>query len=148
MPTPIRKNGMNKAFPTNSIRFIRGEVFGIRRLSASPARNAPTMPSIPTTWAKKAPRKTMPRTKIYCETLSSKRLKNHRPITGKTNIMNKTNAEIDALSPNQNVCEISPVSNRTITARTNRASTVVINVPPILIVTALFLVIPNLLTIG
>ena len=47
MPTPIRKKGMKMAFPTNSIRFIRGEVRGIWRLRANPERNAPMIGSSP-----------------------------------------------------------------------------------------------------
>ena len=38
---------MNRAPPKNSIRSISGPPLGTRRLSASPAKNAPTMPSMP-----------------------------------------------------------------------------------------------------
>ena len=42
---------MNTAAPKNSIRSIEGPSFGTRRLSARPAKNAPTMPSMPKTCA-------------------------------------------------------------------------------------------------
>ncbi len=52
MPTPIKKKGMKMALPTNSMRFIKGEVPGMRRFMARPARKAPMMGSRPATWAR------------------------------------------------------------------------------------------------
>jgi hypothetical protein len=49
---------MKNAAPKNSTRSISGLRFGTRRLSASPAKKAPTMPSMPTASASAAaPRK-------------------------------------------------------------------------------------------
>lgn len=75
---------MKIALPTNSTRFISGEVAGISLLSASPARNDPMIASSPASWARKAPRKTIASTKIYCEMLSCTLLKNQRPIRGES----------------------------------------------------------------
>ena len=36
MPTPMRKYGMKRALPVNSMRFMRGETLGMNRLSTSP----------------------------------------------------------------------------------------------------------------
>ena len=47
IPTLIRKNGMNMAFPTNSTLLIRGEFLGMSRLRANPDMNAPIIDSIP-----------------------------------------------------------------------------------------------------
>lgn len=43
------------ALPTNSILFIRGEVWGIRRFNANPAKNALVIASIPANSAYTAP---------------------------------------------------------------------------------------------
>ena len=37
IPTPIRKYGMNKALPTNSMRLINGDTFGTNRFKSNPA---------------------------------------------------------------------------------------------------------------
>ena len=50
-PTDTRNAGMNSAAPKNSIRSISGPPLGTSRLSARPAKNAPTMPSMPPTSA-------------------------------------------------------------------------------------------------
>ena len=49
---------MNKLYPTNSIRCIKGEVCGIKRLSANPAMKAPTIGSILANSTRKAAKKT------------------------------------------------------------------------------------------
>ena len=49
---------MNNALPTNSMRFIKGDVRGIRRLTTKPARNAPNKPSRPAKSANAALRNT------------------------------------------------------------------------------------------
>ena len=62
----------------NSMRFIKIELCGIRRLSTNPATKAPMMCSTPATSARKAAKKTTESTKIYCEDFSlSNLLKNH-----------------------------------------------------------------------
>ena len=53
-PTETRKTGTNTAPPKNSIRSIRSPSLGTRRLRASPAKNAPTMPSMANTSARVA----------------------------------------------------------------------------------------------
>ena len=67
MPTPIKKNGMKKAFPTNSSLFFKGDMFGIKRFNDTPTKNAPNTPSNPANWAKNAPKKTTAKTKINCK---------------------------------------------------------------------------------
>ena len=84
IPTPIRKNGINKDVPTNSILFMSGEVWGISLFSNIPATNAPIIGSNPASSAKKAQAKTIVSTKIKCEFFSdSNTLKNHAAILGK-----------------------------------------------------------------
>ena len=46
-PTDTRNAGMNSAAPKNSMRSISGPPLGTSRLSASPAKNAPMIPSMP-----------------------------------------------------------------------------------------------------
>ena len=84
IPTPIRKYGMNKALPTNSVRFINGDTRGTRRFNTNPAKKAPKIPSIPANSAKAALRNTSARTKVYCITLSSYLRKNQRANRGNT----------------------------------------------------------------
>ena len=47
IPTPIRKNGMKIALPTNSNLFINGEIRGIKELIAIPTKKAPIIASSP-----------------------------------------------------------------------------------------------------
>ena len=148
IPTPIRKNGINKAFPTNSIRFISADVFGIRRFNANPAKNAPIMASNPAASAKKEAKKTSPRTNINCPTRSSYRLKYQRPTKGNPQSTIKANTIVETPNWIQNPWVNSPVDIPTITANTNKASRQVITVPPIVTLIARFFVIPYLLTIG
>ncbi len=46
-PTETRNTGMNTAPPKNSMRSISWPSLGTSRLRANPAKNAPTMPSMP-----------------------------------------------------------------------------------------------------
>ena len=46
-PTDTRNIGMNSADPKNSMCSKSGPAFGISGLRASPAKKAPTMPSMP-----------------------------------------------------------------------------------------------------
>ena len=46
-PTETRKTGMKSAEPKKSMRSISGPSLGTSRLRARPAKNAPTMPSMP-----------------------------------------------------------------------------------------------------
>ena len=71
MPTPIKKKGMNKALPTNSMWLIRGDEGGISLLSTRPTKKAPNMPSMPTNSIRPAPKNTRQSTNTYCTTLSS-----------------------------------------------------------------------------
>ena len=64
MPTLIRKNGINKELPINSILFINADECGISLLRANPATNAPIIASIPAISAKKAAKNTTARTKM------------------------------------------------------------------------------------
>ena len=148
MPTPIRKKGMKTALPTNSMRFIRGEVRGMSRFMARPARKAPMMGSRPAACARKAPKKTMTSTKTYCETLSLHRLKNQRPMIGKSSRMAAMQPATDAPSRYQKVPSASPVERPTITVSTVSASMSVTIVPPTAMFTALSRVMPSLLTMG
>ena len=88
IPTPIRKYGMKRALPTNSIRVMSGLVLGTRRLMTNPARKAPSSPSSPTSLASDALRKTRARMKMYCMTLSENRRRNHLPMRGKKKMTN------------------------------------------------------------
>ena len=54
MPTDTRKMGTNTAAPKKSIRSISGPSLGTSRLSPSPAKKAPTSPSMPRLPAKVA----------------------------------------------------------------------------------------------
>ncbi len=136
------------AFPTNSILFINGEVCGINRFSANPDKNAPIIPSIPAISARTAPKKTITKTKIYWETPSSNRLKNQRPIIGKSSITINPKTRIETDNLTQNSAFTSPVVIPAITASTKRAKVSVIKVPPTVIFTALFFAIPILLIKG
>ena len=64
MPTLMRKKGMNKELPMNSIRFIKAEECGMDWFNASPATNAPMMGSRPENSAKKAAKNTTNNTKM------------------------------------------------------------------------------------
>ena len=64
MPTEIRKMGMKRELPKNSIRFINAEECGINLLRAKPAANAPIIGSIPPSSARKPQKKTTNSTKI------------------------------------------------------------------------------------
>ena len=139
---------MKIALPTNSTRFISGEVAGISLLSASPARNDPMIASSPASWARKAPRKTIASTKIYCGMLSCTLLKNQRPIRGNPNRTKSVKAVIDSPNRTQNMSSALPVESATTIVSTNSASVSVIIVPPTVMQTALFLLIPSLLIMG
>ena len=67
IPIPIKKKGMKIAFPTNSILFINGEIFGINLFNISPAKNAPKIPSNPAHCAKRDAMKIIVNTKMYCD---------------------------------------------------------------------------------
>src|SRR5690606_30386824 len=134
--------------PTNSILFINGDVWGISLLSDNPAKKAPIIASIPAASAKNAPKNTKPKTKIYWDTLSSYFLKNQRPKSGKTRPTISAKIRTDTPSLIQKALVISPVDIPAITASTNKASVSVIMVPPTVILTALFFVIPSLLMMG
>ena len=107
------------AFPTNSTRFIKGELCGIRRFRASPDKNAPMIAS---TWARKDPRNTITSTNIYCDILSCTCLKNQRPMKGKPN--NTINANIKMETPRriQNISLTCPVAMPTMIVRTSNAN--------------------------
>ncbi len=139
---------MKMALPTNSMRFISGDVRGISWFSASPARKAPMMGSSPANRARTAPRKTMTSTKMYCETLSLHRLKNQRAMRGKSSMMTAMQAMTEAVSRYQNASSILPVATPTMTVSSSRASVSVMTVPPTAIVTARSREMPSLLTIG
>jgi hypothetical protein len=64
MPTLIKKKGINKELPINSIRFIKAEECGISLFRAKPATNAPIIGSTPATSARKAAKKTTESTKM------------------------------------------------------------------------------------
>ena len=70
IPTPIRKYGMNIAFPTKSIRRMSGDECGIRGLSTRPVMKAPKIPSMPASSIIPAPKKSITITKMYWMTLS------------------------------------------------------------------------------
>src|SRR5688572_19542941 len=106
------------------------------------------MASSPATSARKAPRKTIASTKMYCEILSSKFLKNHLAINGnkKKTMLPKMTEEI--MRRIQNVVVISPFTIPVIVAKTSSARMSVIIVPPIVRVTDLVRANPYLLAIG
>ena len=139
---------MKMALPTNSTRFISGDVRGMSRLRAMPERNAPMIGSRPANWAKKAPRKTIARTKMYCETLSLTCLKNQWASSGKRKTMMAMQSETEPASRHQNMSSTLPVAMPTITVSSSRASVSVMTVPPTAIVTALSRAMPSLLTMG
>ena len=139
---------MKMALPTNSMRFISGDVLGMSRLSARPERNAPMIGSSPASWARKAPRKTIASTKMYCETLSLHSLKNQWAMIGKSTTMMRMQTSTEMPSLHQNVSSMLPVAIPTITVSSSRASVSVMTVPPTAIVTALSRAMPSLFTIG
>ena len=55
------------AFPTNSILFINGDTLGINRLSISPAKNAPNIPSNPANCAHNEAINIIVSTNMYCD---------------------------------------------------------------------------------
>ena len=148
MPTPIRKKGMKRALPTNSMRFISGEVAGMSRFMASPARKAPMIGSSPAASARKAPRKTITSTNTYCDTLSLHRLKNQRPMSGKRRRIAAMQTATEMPSRYQKALSALPVEKPTTTVSTERAMMSVMIVPPTAIVTALSRAMPSLLTMG
>ena len=89
---------MKMAFPTNSIRFINGEMLGMSRLSTSPAKNAPKIPSNPAASDSSDAIKTIANTNIYCATLSLKRRRKYRATLGNTTKI--INPQISAEMPN------------------------------------------------
>ena len=117
IPTPIRKYGINKAFPTNSNRFIKGETCGIKRFNTSPARKAPKIPS----------------------TLSSYLRKNHRPIRGKKKTIRKLRNATFTTNSTQNIPSTVPLYIPPMTARIIKANVTVTAVPPMVIFTLLSL---------
>ena len=139
IPTPIRKYGINKAFPTNSNRFIKGETCGIKRFKTSPARKAPKIPSIPTNSIKPLPKKTIASTKTNCITLSSYLRKNHRPIRGKKKTIRKLKNATFTTNRTQNIPSTVPLYIPPMTARIIKANVTVTAVPPMVIFTLLSL---------
>jgi hypothetical protein len=149
MPTLIRNMGIKKLFPINEILFIKADVAGISLLNVNPARKAPIIGSIPAAWAKRPDMKSITRTKIYCEPLSPSRfLKNHILTLGTPHKIRKENAEIDTIMRIQKINEIEPCVAAEIKASNKSTAVSVMIVPPMVIVTASLLVIPNLLAIG
>ena len=139
---------MKMALPTNSMRFMSGEVRGISRFMARPARNAPMMGSSPAASARNAPRKTIASTKMYWETLSLHRLKNQRPISGKSTTITAMQSTTDPASRYQNHSSALSVAMPTTTVSTSSARMSVTMVPPTAITTALSRAMPSLLTSG
>src|SRR5690606_15116439 len=149
MPTLMRKKGMNNAFPTNSILFIRGEVRGTSVLSANPAINAPMMGSIPATSAKKLAKNTMPNTRMYWETFSpSSLLKNHLTLIGNSQNTITEKMMMETSNLIQNLISKLPSTDPVITAKINKTAVSVMIVPPTTTVTASFLIRPSLLAMG
>ena len=148
MPMLIRKNGIKMALPTNSMRFIKGETPGISRLSTKPAKNAPNMPSKPTTSASNEAKNTMANTKIYCATLSPKRPRNHRANFGNTpNTTAHSNTTPTPKRSQYHTPEV-PLRNATITAKMNNDAVTVTMVPATAMLTERLLATPILLTTG
>ncbi len=83
IPTEIKKMGIKRAFPKNSILFINADECGINLLSASPAAKAPIIGSIPPSSTKKPDTNTTKSTKMKLVYFSeSALLKNHFAIRG------------------------------------------------------------------
>ena len=61
---------MKTALPMNSMRFIRGDTWGIYLFKMSPDRKAPTMPSTPMASDRAADRNMTASTKMNCITAS------------------------------------------------------------------------------
>ena len=61
---------MKRALPINSMRFIRGETWGIYLFNIRPEKKAPKMPSSPMKSVMAAEQNMMAMTKIYCMTAS------------------------------------------------------------------------------
>jgi hypothetical protein len=83
-PTETRKIGMNSVEPMNWRRSMSGLSSGTARLSPRPAKNAPTMPSIPAASASTPPTRNapMPNTKRYARSVPT-RAKNQRATRGR-----------------------------------------------------------------
>ena len=92
---------------------------------------------------------TIANTKIYCEILSSTRLKNHLPMRGIRTNINTANRMFEMANSAQNLQLILPCftisSDMT---NTSNDKMVVIMVPPMVMVTDRLLLTPNRLTMG
>ncbi len=140
---------MKRALPMNSMRFISGDTWGMKRLRMSPAKNAPNTPSSPITPDTAALRNSSAITKIYCATESEYRLRNHLAILGSRYTPPATNAAIFTVNNAQNASPAPPRSNEpTIAASTISASVSAIIDAPTQSVTAECLCRPYLQTIG
>ncbi len=149
MPTLIKKKGIKSALPTNSIRFISADVWGMSVFKAMPARNAPIMASTPASSARNAAAKTTASTKMYCAAPSPcPCLKNQAPRRGNKASTINTKMANEMTSCIQNCPSRLPEVERTIIASTNNAAVSVIIVPPTATVTASFLVKPMRLIAG
>ena len=108
---------MNRALPMNSMRFISGDTDGMKRLSISPVRNAPKMPSSPQISASAALKNSTDNTYIYNSTPSAYRRKNHRVSLG-MNITDTTHYTATLRTKNiQTQKSVSPLFAPTMAAR-------------------------------
>ncbi len=132
MPVEIRNIGTSSDEPKNSSRSMSGPRLGMSRFTASPAKNAPTMPSSP-------PRSASTATPVKVATTAMKRRPRSWPAAPEKNLptsrgtpRNVTATRIPrAISSSATMAasEPSPVWDPTTTASTNRASVSVITVP-------------------
>ena len=145
----MRKKGINNELPIKSIRFIKMELWGINLFRTKPATKAPIICSTPATYAKKAEKKIMDNTKIYCELFSlSSLLKNQRAIFGIIINMIKEKMVNEVPNLSQNEKSKSPFVELEIMARMINTAVSVSMVPPTAMATAGCFDKPNLLITG
>ena len=133
----------------NSTRFIKIELWGIKRFKTNPATNAPIICSTPAISAKNAEKKTTDKTKIYWEVFSlSNLLKNQRAIRGiMKNMMNEKILR-EVINLTQKAKSRFPLEELEIIAKIISTAVSVNIVPPTVIATDECFERPYLLTIG
>ena len=140
IPTPMRNSGTNRLLPTKLIRCMTGLKFGTCRLSATPQRKAPRMPSSSDQSASRAEQTIIVITIRKPLISSDQRLKNRCASHGKTM---RITPNVNAMRPTIHQVPISAPKTlfRTI-ASTNNDSVMVSIEPPTEILTAAFFCTP------
>ena len=141
MPTPMRKSGTKRLFPTKLIPCMTGLRFGTKRFRATPQMKAPKIPSSPAQSAKRAEKTIIVITIRNPPRESVQRLKKRCAIHGKTPMMS---TKVSTMRPASAHAERLAVEARCDLriARTKRERVIVSIVPPIATLAALFFCTP------